>query len=58
MSLFGEFESLFSKGGLARMAGIRKGRGREIEGARPRASEEGKEALVFDQMQHQMSDAV
>ena len=41
MSLFGEFESLFSKGGLARMAGIRKGRGREIEGARPRASEEG-----------------
>ena len=23
------------------MAGIRKGRGREIEGARPRASEEG-----------------
>ena len=42
------------------MAGIRKGRGRgrEIEGARPRASEEGKEALVFDQMQHQMSDAV
>ena len=41
MSLFGEFESLSSKGGLARMAGIRKGRGREIEGARPRANEEG-----------------
>ena len=40
MSLFGEFESLFSKGGLARMADIRKGGGREIEGARPRASEE------------------